>query len=150
MHAPHPKPPPQVRKAVRHGHALAVVAAVDIQELNPVARGPVRAMQVGAVHRNVHHGWPWGVKAGCRTSGLGRCPALLASPTPSPRSLPTHSPQPGADISDIAAQAAARGVPVIYALTRVGLGSVFGPNKRMSGEGQRRPGPRPTSQHASG
>lgn len=71
---------------MRHGHALAVVAAVDIQELNPVARGPVRAMQ------------------------------------------------PGADICDIAAQAAARGVPVIYALTRVGLGSVFGPNKRMSGE----------------
>lgn len=27
-----------------------------------------------------------------------------------------------------------RGVPVVFALTRMGLGSIFGTNKRMSGE----------------
>jgi ribosomal protein L7Ae-like RNA K-turn-binding protein len=41
--------------------------------------------------------------------------------------------QPGAEIAEICALAAAHNIPVVFALTRVGLGSIFGANKRMSG-----------------
>lgn len=41
--------------------------------------------------------------------------------------------QPGADVAEICQLAALRGMPVVFALTRIGLGSVFGSNKRMSG-----------------
>jgi ribosomal protein L7Ae-like RNA K-turn-binding protein len=40
--------------------------------------------------------------------------------------------QPGAEIAEICALAAAHNIPVVFALTRVGLGSIFGANKRMS------------------
>ncbi|KAL4422540.1 hypothetical protein ABPG75_008737 [Micractinium tetrahymenae] len=42
------------------------------------------------------------------------------------------SAQPGADIAEICHLAALCGVPVVFALTRLGLGSIFGTNKRMS------------------
>lgn len=47
---------------------------------------------------------------------------------------PALSAQPGADIAEICQLAALCGVPVVFALTRLSLGSIFGTNKRMSGE----------------
>lgn len=41
--------------------------------------------------------------------------------------------QPAAEIAEICEVARARGVAVVFALNRIGLGSVFGTNKRMSG-----------------
>ncbi|KAL4424711.1 hypothetical protein ABPG77_000054 [Micractinium sp. CCAP 211/92] len=42
------------------------------------------------------------------------------------------SAQPGADIAEICQLAELCGVPVVFALTRLSLGSIFGTNKRMS------------------
>ena len=47
----------------------------------------------------------------------------------------THSTTtPGTEVAEICGRAAAHSIPVVFALSRVGLGSVFGANKRMSGE----------------
>lgn len=37
-------------------------------------------------------------------------------------------------MAEICRLAAAHGIPVVFALTRIGLGSIFAANKRMSGE----------------
>lgn len=42
--------------------------------------------------------------------------------------------QPGAEVAETCQLAEARGIPVVFALSRVGLGSIFGASKRMSGE----------------
>ncbi|KAL4854821.1 Selenocysteine insertion sequence-binding protein 2-like [Chlorella vulgaris] len=40
--------------------------------------------------------------------------------------------QPGAEVAETCQLAEARGIPVVFALSRVGLGSIFGASKRMS------------------
>jgi ribosomal protein L7Ae-like RNA K-turn-binding protein len=42
--------------------------------------------------------------------------------------------QPGAEVAETCQLAEARAIPVVFALSRLGLGSIFGASKRMSGE----------------
>lgn len=93
-------------------------------------------------------GWGWGVVclpvtcSFCRRCRRVRrfwhrrkAPAAATSPITDNLLHNPPPPQPGAEIAEICQLASMCGVPVVFALTRVGLGSIFGANKRMSGEG---------------
>ena len=116
MHGLHPAQPAGFSAAMRGGACLAAAAP---------------APGMGMWGR-----WGAFVAAASWSISHSRVDAVLYPlllPTTHFLSPASPSPQPAADIAEICELARARGVAVVFALNRIGLGSVFGTNKRMSG-----------------